>query len=81
MEEYAASARLRSPPAQRSSRRQSISDALPSGCLWYGEPDAVSNAIGYAKHYSRSHGCVIRVYDAAGNVIEMHEHADDFKEW
>jgi hypothetical protein len=23
---------------------------------------------------------VIRVYDAAGNVIEMHEHAGDFKE-
>jgi hypothetical protein len=24
---------------------------------------------------------VIRVYDDAGNVIETHEHADDFKEW
>jgi hypothetical protein len=24
---------------------------------------------------------VIRVYDAGGNVIEAHEHADDFKEW
>src|SRR6516225_6087720 len=24
---------------------------------------------------------VIRVYDDAGNVIEMHEHAGDFKEW
>jgi hypothetical protein len=24
---------------------------------------------------------VIRVYDAAGNVIETHEHAGDFKEW
>jgi hypothetical protein len=23
---------------------------------------------------------VIRVYDEAGNVIETHEHADDFKE-
>jgi len=23
---------------------------------------------------------VIRVYDATGNVIEMHEHHDDFKE-
>jgi len=22
-----------------------------------------------------------RVYDAAGNVIETHEHAADFKEW
>jgi hypothetical protein len=24
---------------------------------------------------------VIRVYDTAGNVIETHEHAGDFKEW
>jgi hypothetical protein len=31
-----------------------ISDALPFGRLWYGEPDAVSNAIGYTKFYSRS---------------------------
>jgi hypothetical protein len=31
-----------------------ISDALPFGRLWYGEPDAVSNAIGYAKFFSRS---------------------------
>jgi hypothetical protein len=36
--------------------------------------------IGYAKFYSRLHDAVIRVYDAAGNVIEMHEHAGDFKE-
>jgi hypothetical protein len=30
---------------------------------------------------SRSHHPVIRVYDAAGNVIETHEHQGDFKEW
>jgi len=35
----------------------------------------------YAKFRSRSHHAVIRVYDAAGNVIETHEHAGDFKEW
>ena len=46
----------------------------------YGEPDAVSKAIGYAKFYSRSHYAVIRVYDDSGNVIETHEHAGDFKE-
>ena len=44
-------------------------------------PNAISNAIGYATHYSRSHGAVIRVYDEAGNVIETHEHAGDFKDW
>jgi hypothetical protein len=26
-----------------------ISDALPFGRLWYGKPDAVGNAVGYAK--------------------------------
>ena len=31
-----------------------ISDALPFGRLWYGEPNAISNAIGYAEHRSRS---------------------------
>jgi hypothetical protein len=47
----------------------------------YGEPDAVSKAIDYAKFYSRSHGAVIRVYDGAGNVLETHEHRGEFKEW
>ena len=58
-----------------------ISDVLPFGRLWYGEPDAISNAIGYAKFCSRSHDAVIRVYDEAGNVIETHEHAGEFREW
>jgi hypothetical protein len=31
-------------------------------------------------HSSRSHDAVIRVYDDAGNVIETHEHAVEFKE-
>ncbi len=58
-----------------------ISDALPFGRLWYGEAGAVSNAIGYAKFYSRSHPAVIRVFDVAGNVVETHEHAGEFKAW
>jgi hypothetical protein len=57
-----------------------IFEALPFGRLWYSEPNAVSNAIGYAEHYSRTHDAVIRVYDNAGNVIETHEHKGDFKE-
>jgi hypothetical protein len=40
----------------------------------------VENVIRYAEHRSRSHDAVICVYDEAGNVIETHEHADDFKE-
>jgi hypothetical protein len=56
-----------------------ISDAPTFGRLWYGEPDAIANAIGYAKHRSRSHDAVIRVYDDAGNVIETHENTGESK--
>jgi len=57
-----------------------ISDALPFGRLWYAQPNAVSNAIGYAKQRSRSHNAVIRVYDELGSGIATHEHTGDFKE-
>ena len=57
-----------------------ISDMLPFGRLWYGDANAVANAIGYEQHFSRSHHAVIRVYDSAGNVIETHEHKGDFRE-
>jgi len=48
--------------------------------LWYAAPNAFSNANGYAMHSSRSHDPVVRVHDAAGNVIETHDRAGDFKE-
>jgi hypothetical protein len=38
------------------------------GRLWYGEPNAVSYAVDYAKFRSRSHDAVIRVYDESGEV-------------
>ena len=57
-----------------------ISDALHFGALWYAGPNAITNAIDFAKFYSRSHDAVIHVYDEAGNVIETHEHAGDFNE-
>jgi hypothetical protein len=52
----------------------------PFGRLWYGEPNAASNAVDYAKFRSRSHDAVIRVYDEAGDAIETHEHAGEFRE-
>ena len=58
-----------------------ISDDLPFGRLWYGGPNALSNAIGYAMHDSRSADAIIRVYDETGNVIETQEHGGEFKEW
>src|SRR4030095_11437175 len=60
----------------RAKTNAALIDALPFGRLWYDTPE---NAIGYAMHSSRSHTAVIRVYDVAGNVIETHEHAGDFK--
>ncbi len=58
-----------------------ISNVLPFVRLWYGESDAISNAISYAKFRSRSHDAVIRVYDESGNVIKTHDHTGDFKVW
>jgi hypothetical protein len=54
-----------------------ISDKLPFGGLWYTKPD---DAVSYAKFFSRSDDAVIRVYNAAGNVIKTHEHNGDFRE-
>ena len=58
-----------------------VSNALPFGRLLYGGPNAISNAIGYARFYSRSHTAVTRIYDDAGNLIETHEYAGELKEW
>ena len=57
-----------------------ICDVLPFGRLWYGEPNAINNAIGHAKFLTRSHHAMIRVYDDAGNVVETHEHNGGFTE-
>ena len=58
-----------------------ISDALPFGRLCYRMPNAISNAVDYAKFRSRAQNAVIRVYGDAGNVIETHKHAGKFREW
>ena len=46
-----------------------ISDVLPFGRLWYAEPNAISNAIDYAKFFIRSHDAVIRVYDECAEKL------------
>lgn len=45
------------------------------GPIWYSGPDAVRNAIAYAKYRShfRSQRAIIRVLDDSGAVIQMHE--------
>jgi hypothetical protein len=57
-----------------------ISESLPFGRLWYSVPDAINNAIGYAKFYSRSHDVVIRVFDSTGILVREDRHRGDFKE-
>jgi hypothetical protein len=51
--------------------------ALPGHCAGTSLLPFPYNEVTYAQHRSRSHDAVIRVYDDAGNVIEMHEHASD----
>jgi hypothetical protein len=41
---------------------------------------ATSNAVNYARFYSRSHAAVLRVNQEAGNVIETHEQAGEFRQ-
>ena len=60
------------PPPDRFEHEHPESFAFP--------PHRMLDAIGHAKFFSRSHDAVIRVYDGAGNVIETHERAGDFKE-
>ena len=61
------------------SRRDSISDddKLARAQL------LICRDVEMSRHESarcNGHAAVIRVYDAAGNVIETHEHAGEFKE-
>jgi hypothetical protein len=56
-----------------------ISDRLPLGLLWFEGPDALVDAVIYAKFYSRAHPAIIRVFDESGAVVAIHESAGDFR--
>jgi len=51
-----------------------ISDRFRYGPIWYAGPDAVRNAVAYAKYrsLSRSHRAKISVLDDFGAVIQTH---------
>ena len=51
-----------------------VSDRFRRGPIWYAGPDAVRNAVAYAKYrsHSRSRRAIIRVFDHSGAVIETH---------
>jgi hypothetical protein len=58
-----------------------ISHLFRYGPIWYAGPDAVRNAIAYAKYrsHSRSQRAVIRVLDESGAVIQTHESGGEFR--
>jgi hypothetical protein len=51
-----------------------ISELFRQGPIWFAGPDAVRNAVAYAKYrsLSRSHQAKIRVLDDFGAVIQTH---------
>jgi hypothetical protein len=49
-----------------------ISEMLPWGKLRYGGTNAVENAIGYARFYSKAHETEVTVFDANGAVVATH---------
>jgi len=51
-----------------------ISERFRYGPIWYAGPDAIRNAIAYAKYrsYSRAQRAIIRVLDDSGAVVRMH---------
>jgi len=52
-----------------------VCDLFRYGPIWYAGPDAVRNAIAYAKYRShfRSQRAIIRVLDDSGALVQMHE--------
>ena len=55
-----------------------IGDCLPLGMLWFEGPEAIRDAIRYARFFSRSNLAIIRVFDESGTVVEAIELAGDF---
>ena len=60
-----------------------ISDTFRGDPISYGGPDAVRNAVAYAKYrsWSRSHRAIIRVLDDSGVVIQTHDSVVDLRLW
>jgi hypothetical protein len=58
-----------------------IGDQLALGLLWFEGPDAIVDAVSYAKFFSRSQSAVIRLFDESGAVVETHEQVGEFKDW
>src|SRR5215472_13587127 len=60
-----------------------ISDQFRNGRIWYAGPDAVHDAVAYAKYrsLSRLRRAIIRLLDDSGAVIQTYESKGDFRQW
>jgi len=52
-----------------------MSDRFTRGPIWYAGPDAIRNAVAFAKYCSRScsRWAIIRVFNESGRVTKTHE--------
>jgi hypothetical protein len=55
-----------------------IGERLPLGVLWFEGPDAIEDAVNYARSFSYSHPAIIRVFDESGTFAVTLELVDDF---
>ena len=55
-----------------------IGERLPLGVLWFEGPDAIEDAVNYARSFSCSHPAIIRVFDESGTFAVTLELVDDF---
>jgi hypothetical protein len=57
-----------------------VGPRVPLGRLEFEGPDAIVDAVNYAKFYSRSQPGIIRVFDESGAVVWTAESAGNFGE-
>jgi hypothetical protein len=55
-----------------------IGDRLPLGLLWFEGPDAMGDAVNYARVFSRSHPAIIRVFHQSGAVADTLQFPGDY---
>jgi hypothetical protein len=55
-----------------------IGERLPLGVLWFEGPDAIEDAVNYARSFSYSHPAIIRVFDESGRFAVTLESSDHF---
>jgi hypothetical protein len=55
-----------------------MGERLPLGVLWFEGPDAIEEAVNYARSFSYPHPAIIRVSDESGIVAVTLELADEF---